>query len=622
MPTFKSDILRMCLLLPALLVLGFIGNPSTLASEEEQEESTSPQLEELGNALKAAVISGNMDEKQAWEIWNTAVQDAKGGENDKRMWQDRQRDKAYDDTNARQRMARLLPPDPLEPAILLEPDFMPRHVQLLSNWLELDKQRMLLVETIIRDYGESMNELTNGMRPALQAYRASEESREMQQILESLENQVLSKQIDMEASTAMIEDRVRGYARERVAKEAGEDISREEISNEVKARTAEWTAELSRGLENMDEQLRLLRDRMRSRVNSIKLPEGDITARDLVSMAETIRDQRNALRLDVIQMLRLVLVVDDEIEDEERLSAALARLRIEHGMRHARMGGEFINPWSLLRELEQQSDNQALAEETLASSQSRLADLVQARTDASIDREVEGLRLLIARDDLVAVAGDEENVPIETWYEVIEPFTKSWHSQIDASVAYRDSILELIEQTRATLSQNDPTVADLYYDRSMRRGFGSELRTRWSERAMMAAIAIEDLDEETMLVVLALEEETLDRLRGIRDEAIEKRLLRDPELARQPILSLWSLDDSREKPWTRTDWTGHGMEAHQELNEHVEYSLKALLTPEQFELIPTRGGNKNRSGSVDGKKDGKGKQDGKGQKGRSKDKAA
>ena len=71
---------------------------------EDADEKPSPELETLGNSLKAAVISGNMDEKQAWEIWSTAVEEIKGGQNDKRMWQDRQRDKEYDDTNARQRM--------------------------------------------------------------------------------------------------------------------------------------------------------------------------------------------------------------------------------------------------------------------------------------------------------------------------------------------------------------------------------------------------------------------------------------------------------------------------------------------------------------------------------------
>lgn len=590
---------------------------------EDDDEKPSPELETLGNSLKAAVISGNMDEKQAWEIWSTAVEEIKGVQNDKRMWQDRQRDKEYDDTNARQRMARLLPPDPLEPAMLMEPEFLPRDVQLLSNWLELDEQRVLIVEMIVRDYGESMKELTLGMTSALQSYRTAEEAREMRQTLESLEEKVLSREIDMEASNAILQERVREYAREQAAKEARRDgDSQEEITEQVDAKTAEWTAELSKGLDDMEEQLQLLRDRMRSRVDSVKLLAGEVTSRDLVSMAERIRDQRRALRQDVLEMLRLVLVVEDEQEPLERFASAMSRLRVEHGLRHARMGGEFINPWSLVRDLEQQPDNRLIAETTLSSQQSPLAEMVQARADAAVDREIEGLRLLVARDDLVAVAGDEDNVPIETWYEAIEPFTESWHRQIDASVAYRDSLLQLVEMTRQLIAEEDPRAANAYYDQSMKRGFGSELRTRWSERAMKAAIGIEDLEEETMLVVLALQEETLTRLRQIRDEAIQKRLLRDPELARQPILSLWSLDESREKPWTRSDWTGHGMESHQALNEHVESSLRSLLTPEQFESIPGRGGRKNQAKTEwdkgdkgdKGKTGGKAKNGGKGQK--------
>ena len=164
---------------------------------------------------------------------------------------------------------------------------------MLSNWLELDEQRVLIVEMIVRDYGESMKELTLGMTSALQSYRTAEEAREMRQTLESLEEKVLSREIDMEASNAILQERVREYAREQAAKEARRDgDSQEEITEQVDAKTAEWTAELSKGLDDMEEQLRLLRDRMRSRVDSVKLLAGEVTSRDLVSMAERIRDQR------------------------------------------------------------------------------------------------------------------------------------------------------------------------------------------------------------------------------------------------------------------------------------------------------------------------------------------
>ena len=149
--------------------------------------------------------------------------------------------------------------------------------------------------------------------------------------------------------------------------------------------------------------------------------------------------------------------------------------------------------------------------------------------------------------------------------------------------------------TRQLIAEEDPRSANAYYDQSMKRGFGSELRTRWSERAMKAAIGIEDLEEETMLVVLA-QEETLTRLRQIRDEAIQKRLLRDPELARDNRSSACGvLDESGKTMDSQLDWTGHGMESHQALNEHVQSSLRSLLTPEQFELIPGRGGRKDQA---------------------------
>ena len=582
------------------------GSMVTVADDEQEDGGESDlELEELGAALKAAVMSGNMSEEEGRAIWHTAVAQVKGEEAVRQKKNDqRGDDDEYDDTKARDRIGRLVPPAPEEPSMLIEPEFLPRDVQLLSNWLELDKERTLIVEMILRDYGQSMSTLTAGLLPALRRYKQADDAREMQQMLAHLENEVLPRQIDMESASKVIGEQVRGYAEEHVAKQAAENgEAKEDLSVEIDARATEWTNELTSALQNIDTQMSLLRDRMKDRVNAVDIPEGQVTSRDLVLMAEAIKIQRQNLRQDVIDMLKLALVVDDELEEQARLDSALARLRIEHGFRHARMGGEYINPWSLARDFKPEGIDENPALDLLVEHQTSLADLAQERTDAAILRELEGLRLLVARDDLVEIAGNEDNVPLDTWYEVLEPFTESWHAQVDASIDYRDHVLQLIQQTRQVLAQQDSSLSDRYYDDAMRRGFGSEMRARWSERALQKAMAIETLDEETTLVLQSLQEETLSTLRNIRSKAIERRLKRDPELSRKPILSLWKLDDSQGKPWIREDWTGHELEAHQELNKHVEYSLKALLTPEQFETVPTR---RNTTASKKGGKGGKG----------------
>ncbi|MEE2908213.1 MAG: hypothetical protein VX527_10345, partial [Planctomycetota bacterium] len=442
---------------------------------------------------------------------------------------------------------------------------------------------------------------TAGLAPAIRSYKQAEAARERLQMLEHLENDVLQREVDMDSAAKTIEQRVRGYAEKDVAEWAAENgKDGVDITHEVDAKTAEWTKGLTEALENIDEQMNRLRDRMKARVQSVQSPEGEVTSRDLVEMAEAIKLQRSNLREDAIEMLILALVVDDA-EAQARLDDALSRLQVEHGFRHARMGGEFINPWSLARDADPEGITGSAADQLLVQHQAMLANLAQTRSEAAIDREIEGFRLLVQRDDLVAIAGDEDNVPLETWYEVLEPFTESWHAQIDASVTYRDTMLDLVDETRQTLAQTSPQVANQYHDEAMLRGFGSEMRTRWSERALRAALALEELDEETRLVVLSLQENTSNKLREIRAKAIEKRIKRDPELARKPILSLWSLDDSQGKPWIREDWTGHEMESQQRINRDVDSSLEALLTPTQYEQIPSRKRKTARTNSKRGK---------------------
>ena len=571
-------------------------------AEDDQDEELGPDLEELETALKAAVISGNMTQEEGWAIWHTAVAEAKGEDGNEDDWKPGEdSDEEYDDTNGRHRIGRLVPPDPAEPSMLLEPEFLPRDVQLLSNWLDLDKQRTIIVEMIIQDYGNSFEAVTAGLAPAIRRYKQAEAVRERLQMLEHLENDVLQREVDMDSAAKAIEQRIRGYAEKDVAELAAENGKEGvDITHEVDAKIAKWTKGLTEALENIDEQMTQLRDRMKARVQSVQSPEGEVTSRDLVEMAEAIKWQRENLRQDVIEMLTLALVVDDA-EAQARLDDAVSRLQVEHGFRHARMGGEFINLWSLARDADPEGITGSAADQLLVQHQAMLAGLVQDRSDATVHREIEAFRLMVVHDDLVAVAGDEDNVPLETWYEVLEPFTESWHAQIDASVTYRDSILDLVDETRQTLAQTSPRVANQYHDEAMLRGFGSEMRSRWSERAIRAVLAWEELDEETRVVVLSLQENTAQQLREIRAKAIEKRLQRDPELARQPILSLWSLDDSQGKPWIREDWTGHEMESHQRINREVDSSLEALLTSAQYEQIPSRRQKTARTPSKGGK---------------------
>ena len=126
------------------------------------------------------------------------------------------------------------------------------------------------------------------------------------------------------------------------------------------------------------------------------------------------------------------------------------------------------------------------------------------------------------------------------------------------------------------------------------------MRTRWCERALKKAADLEDLNEITMILLDDVQANTMNELTSIREESIRKRMKRDAELARQPVLSLWGLDPDAEKPWIVEDWAGQEYDAHTKLNERTESTLRSILTPEQFEQLPKRRVRKDDAGKSKG----------------------
>ena len=175
-----------------------------------------------------------------------------------------------------------------------------------------------------------------------------------------------------------------------------------------------------------------------------------------------------------------------------------------------------------------------------------------------------------------------------TWGAVIAPYADAWHDQIDASVACRDFNLLAVDELTLQLMEDDLEAAFAYRDLALQPGFPDEMRRRWYEHALTAALRLEELSEEITISIGSLQDQVAVKAREIRDRAIQGRMERDIELARAPVLRLWGLEKGKDEVFEEADWKGREFKAHEQLADQVEDSLRVLLTPEQFDTLPPR----------------------------------
>jgi len=140
----------------------------------------------------------------------------------------------------------------------------------------------------------------------------------------------------------------------------------------------------------------------------------------------------------------------------------------------------------------------------------------------------------------------------------------------------------------------DTGLSDAYREASLRRGFPIEMRRRWSERATAAALELDDLDDDTREALLAVETANRIEFMALRRDAIAKCIARDPKLARAFIDAEFG-GDEKEVEWIPEMWLGINHEAFTTIDDRTESRLRAILTPEQREMLPVRQGEKGRA---------------------------
>ena len=602
--------------LATLLLVASVG----VVDDAQPEPSPREQLHAFGGGLKAAVQSGVMSREEAWSLWEAAslvyrmehADDGKARETSKE-------DSGNVEATAWYRARRLTPPRARTIEQAIEPEFLTRDALLLESLLDLEDEQMVIVYMVLQDYADTFEQLTAPLKDALTRWREAERARDLQAAMQRLDGSFDLGGVDLDAAarTFLKQDSGRsagkgsGGGNDALAPQKAADSANQQKAQAAEDKRAQQRERQAIGLQTMNEQLASLRERMQGRLAVIESAGELVDSADVHRLLQQVAAQRALLRADVEEMLGTIVVFNDDRVQAATLKEALARLDLSRPATQARYGGEHIPLEQVIAQVMETAPGQVT--DALDSTLLERAALSRARAQAAIDRELEGWRFMIEREDIMGVHRDDDSVELEVWVEALSAYGQAWRRQLATSLQIRDRTLEQVDLIEALLEAVDQAQAQQWHTAAMQRGFALEMRPRWVERALDAALGLADLEIEQVEALLLLQSHVLEELAAIRARAIERRIERDPQVTASPMESFWGDRRKVERPWTKEDWAGFEHEAHDALADRTASDLAAILTTEQLGRLPARRGNRggeaaakgNPSGKSSGKSSGK-----------------
>lgn len=565
-----------------------------------ETDSRADELAEWGETLKAAVLSGALSEEDAMKIYSRMTSSLAPMNAKKTSAAKKDYDGPY---SAKIDFMMLSAPRPDQISALLQPEFLWRDLQLLRSELNLDRSQMAIIEILLTDYLESQGLTSLPFREALGRHHNSSAD---QWIAAALERVHID---EVDVAVANTRDAIKRFERATDKRASDGKTTPDRAVENQKKRTAqqEWAKRMVEVTAIMDERIEALRQRVNTRLAELENAGSMVTADDLVKMARRLRSERTGLGEEFVESLGLVCLTKPTETEQAIFDMAIARIRIGHDLNKGRLGGESMNLWTALIDTTRADESKYGYAAELDEVKSRLdnrtpeiAAILDKRTQATIDREISGLEFLAERDRLYASTGAQksgEGIDPSRLTGVLRPFARASHHELTASVAVRDKLLELLDETTALIDTvyPDTSVSMMYRDLALRSGFRTEVRQRWLERALNKALQRDDLDEESHAALVAIETNVAASLRALREDAIAERIRRDPQRARQRIDVQLETRNPRSEKLDLEDLLGFNHKAYKALDERIEGQLKVILTPEQFATLPPR--SKTNSGS-------------------------
>ena len=534
------------LLIFCSLLAAFMAGSPTFA---QKEGDSNPDLKAFGGELKAAVLLGILDEESArdlyFEILEFEYADQKG-EGDELG--DEAKLKEDDQRRGGMTFARFMIGDEADFTTLLRPEYLSRDLQPLARAVGGEAAVVAVIESLLEDYERAFETASAEFQDSLER---TSKGHEFDLVRETL---------DLISTTPLTRDEI-----DRRLLNVGNGKG---LGARDPARVGDWAEKNILGLQSRIERLR---DIVVDRQEKITAKGEVQSTREILAMMEALRRTRKMLRQQFEADLRSVI---SEMNRED-IEAALVQIRLEHGRLDARFGGADIDVASAVRRTGIESELEQSSRDRLQSQNIRIADLIDVRTTTRIEREVRSARLLTAEVD-----GAEDEM-IRQSKSVMDAANR----EISAGIAVRDANLALMMDMHASILESDPTLAAEFLEETRRDGFPDQMRRRWCERALEAAILIPDLDSETMDPILGLEKYAVSRLVELRARAINDRLEIEPRIARAMADGMED-DFAAAKSMGEETWREPGFEQFDRLDDEVGRRLLAILGRAGVDTLP------------------------------------
>ncbi|MEE2973060.1 MAG: hypothetical protein VX672_08035, partial [Planctomycetota bacterium] len=412
------------ILLAAVSLAVLLGSqPRVLAQSTADPEA---DAKALGGEMKAAVAVGMLDGEQArklyFEILGLMYGDEKGEEVGEKGRKDWSRD---DPRRGGMTYERFLISDGGDFTTLLSPEFLARDGALLTEGLDRDPALVALIDSLLEDYEAGFEAEATAFRDALSRARNQHELDGIQQTLGVI--------------------RMTPFTRAEIERNVAETLQKTNRGGMDTGQVSEWA---EGRIVSLQERVGTLQNLIADKLSHLESTGTNRSPREILAMIESLRSERVALRTALEENLRAVVSEDAAAATEVNLDL----VRLEHGRRNARFGGADIDLGRALREASEPEGPDDATYRMLLELNASIADLVDARTAARIDREVKTARALVemlagegpggvSGDRLVMAAAERELV---------------------AGRVVRDATIQAMMRIHEALTAGDPVLADRF----------------------------------------------------------------------------------------------------------------------------------------------------------------
>ena len=300
---------------------------------------------------------------------------------------------------------------------LLEPDYLRRDLVLIREALALDQTQSTIAESLLLDHIDLFEVAATPLREAFLHYRGARRDKRVVRILEQANMGEISGKV-----LQAVEQYGQRKAQERAAKSQAKSGSKNnqrdggQKGQQSRLRETEqskeyrqYTQKVQRALQTLRSSMSSLREQVNERLAWDDVLEQSVSANELAQLAEAFRVERLRLREAFREHLALIANATEREGERLRFDAMHSQMRVEHGLEKGYWAGESMNLRAALVDSDLSANQMALVREGLDEQQWVLADLIERRDKARVDREVESLKVIAIYDRAVEAGVDSKS---------------------------------------------------------------------------------------------------------------------------------------------------------------------------------------------------------------------